>query len=671
MPNINSDEVGQAIVEEDWVTRVHHYDLERQAIVEERLEMEARHTIQREILAQNYMGTNPPIPLVTPVITTSHWPFPVSTAVTPPPSAPPPTRTPVERYILKAEKRLLEHISTPAKLPPTLPNPETFFHRTTYSKQHFANKEAHTTRGLSARVWQRLVQEMRDAQPVLQTGWHKDFRRCGYHLGRAGLFFVSAADLESVNSDRKKHAEACHAARKAKDYETLCKADPRWLPKEFHQRIAATTLRFTGDEWMSPPWQNSFVQCEISKHPLHYPHLSKNFPGQIAYYPNAEYFRIDRVVTLRPGRYLAKYVPDLSQEEVRKIIHRIEADAKPKVLHVVANRTDSRDQAGLKKFYQWMYKFKVQASDSSCDSCMIGSSAVMAYGYKDSPTCAVYLTDNGEPDGTVIARAIGDIRKKALVRVYTNRDYISANTFEQVVIKAGFTLDRCSALEDILLVRDTDTDNCGLPYLDGQYTNTRKRDGYYGLVHCESEGDDDYDSDDYFDCGCCGDSTHNDDGTWIEDEEESVCRSCRNEHYVRAYVSVGRRKWMNNDRVETVGGTAYCRDNLEDFDIYTCCWNGEFYHLDNLVTVPGGNYCNDIRAISLDHPYTEDEDITHCMPGDERTLTDGTTCYRDDEEYYQAEIDEKGGEDENQEGLDEAENALLDQQAEEALKLAA
>jgi hypothetical protein len=149
--------------------------------------------------------------------------------------------------------------------------------------------------------------------------------------------------------------------------------------------------------------------------------------------------------------------------------------------------------------------------------------------------------------------------------------------------------------------------------------------------------DDVEDDEDMSECDECGDMEHNDD-IFYTYHDQHVCRHCIDANYSYAWVRSNEQDYVHEDQVIFVGDEAYHENvDLSAFDIYACEQSGVNYHIDDLVmTLRGFIYCDLVEDI--DHEDTDGNNSAH--EDDVHTLSDGTTCHKDNAEDLQEEINE-------------------------------
>jgi hypothetical protein len=165
------------------------------------------------------------------------------------------------------------------------------------------------------------------------------------------------------------------------------------------------------------------------------------------------------------------------------------------------------------------------------------------------------------------------------------------------------------------------------PYIDGGErcvaVNERERwlviDGNGSWI-CENTGGyatNNEEDDNSFECACCGDNTDEDDGYWVErNDDVRVCESCINNEYTYVYGRRGNQYHIHNDNAVYVDSQSehYDEDYLNDNEI-VCLENGDYEHMEEAIEINGDWYTID------------DERICRFEDTDEYGLTeDGWQC---------------------------------------------
>ena len=368
---------------------------------------------------------------------------------------------------------------------------------------------------------------------------------------------------------------------------------------------------------------------------LHCLHISTEDINQIAYYPTLKHYREGREVRTRLGRYLTKYQQafGLTDSDIKSMAEKHASNMQSRGGWKV-EFIEHDDEAGWLSVY----------NSRDVSSCMKGMDAVRVYAHERSTLRLAHVVA-GEK---VIARCIvrdGDEDKKGYIRVYPDANGHAEGRYLLDQLRVlGY--GKHTNLDGVLLQSIRDSGSYVCPYLD--YGNNG--DQTIGQVSIDGKyymrvGDGEYNAtntngycEDIHSCSCheCGDGMDEDESTYVECDGYTLCDSCLNDNYTYAYV--GRyQEWCRNDAVIRVNDEWYhCESDLSVHDIYVCDHDGEYYHVDEMVTTQDGMYHRDYVAL-IDHEdclgYTYVfQDLVH-------TLSDGTTCHEADSHQLQLELD--------------------------------
>lgn len=113
-----------------------------------------------------------------------------------------------------------------------------------------------------------------------------------------------------------------------------------------------------------------------------------------------------------------------------------------------------------------------------------------------------------------------------------------------------------------------------------------------------------------------------------------ICDNCYDE-YTLAQGRNGNETYIHNDDVIWVDDTAFDPNWLEENNIYYANYNGEYYHLDDLVNTSRG-YAHHGDCTLLD--YEDSEGNPHAVDEDTHELSNGKICHKDDAESLEAEL---------------------------------
>lgn len=381
----------------------------------------------------------------------------------------------------------------------------------------------------------------------------------------------------------------------------------------------------------------------------HMIHASIEEPTKVAYvksvrdlmrwYEADDRSSVNWVTRTTPGRYLKKFYPHLSEDEVRAFANR----------HVTMNRP---------------VEVKIARTESECvrvvgegpsESCMCNRfhsghtddtpwyrghvhPAAIYGSSEDDPTWA---TDTEilyfEVDDEIKARVICNAVTKKCARIYGD-----AEKLLPAIQRMGYSQE-VNALVGarVRRIENEDGDGYIMAYVDAGlgsgggylYAESDGRhwvlgtDGISTYVGYESRGVTfGGDDEDEFQCTCCGDYYNADEATTTVDGP--VCESCLNDEYVEARGQYGYEFVRTDDAVYCHSNCDhYVADDAAHFDVYMCEVSNEYYKLDDLystsIGLVHGNYVKE-----LDVPDQEGNDWA-CQ--DDTALThDGRTVHVDE-----------------------------------------
>jgi len=358
------------------------------------------------------------------------------------------------------------------------------------------------------------------------------------------------------------------------------------------------------------------------------------------------------------GKYLKRHFPELADHEIR----------------------DAVALAAPAKFEIWTGTEKmVQAVQEGPASCMKWDEDFDVHPYE------VYEPQYGwgvavRLQGPVImGRCVVHTEKKIYVRSYGRQEHDGRsqddNALESWLDDQGYSY-REYWPEGVKFAKIEYRDHYIMPYLDGSSADYRRVDVRSGCIVRDSDGD--YVCDNTNgemthearqECDHCGSSVDEDEVTWVESVEESVCQHCIERHFTwvrgTAGMSNGRtaQYYVRDHEAVSVDGENYDENNLPDYirELH----NGEFSHEDNCVLVESedeyysdsdvGNRKNgDSLVVRLDSgEYELRENAAYCEHNDEwypiddcREFNDGEFCLEQDVDSYlvglsEAELREK------------------------------
>lgn len=303
-------------------------------------------------------------------------------------------------------------------------------------------------------------------------------------------------------------------------------------------------------------WNTSLTVHTHPETALHFQHVCNAHPGLLCYTQDPDKGRRDIQTPIKMGRYATKY---LSGYDARELACKFESFFNPPELKF------ARTREAIRRVY-----------DEGPHSCMKGK-RTRAYTqdgeYKDvcptevyagPDTAVAYLGDYTISEG-VYARCVVNERRKEFVRAYGY-----TNLIEDALEKAGYSqgdLDGCRVL---YLWR---YDGPAMPYLDSEANTCEVRDGYvvigYDLEYIADQTNGGVMSNPPR-CTCdeCGDHYHDEDMTYVDDADMTVCDHCLRSSFTLAYT--GRYQEYVRDADYSFyehDGEAYTEDGLEYHDL--------------------------------------------------------------------------------------------------------
>lgn len=373
---------------------------------------------------------------------------------------------------------------------------------------------------------------------------------------------------------------------------------------------------------------------------LHNLHVSLHDANLIAYYPTLKHYREGREVRTRLGAYLTKYADSfgLDQTTIKTLVDRYNA--------VLRGRTGWRvefiehdDEQGWVDVYD----------SSKVSSCMQGETAVRVYAHEHSELRLAYVKDSNDD---VIARCIvrddpnGD--RTGWLRVYPEPsnaaegrfllDYLTANGYANRTHLNG-------ALLQCIPSRYSNAYVC--PYLDYGSGGDQTVSFVYkhGKEFLECGGGDisaantnGYTEEQGQECDCCGERFSEDDMTYVESTEQTVCENCLGSNFTYAYGRSSYQEYFpEDDCIRCLSDREwYVRDHADRHDVYQCEYTDEWYHIDDMVSTSRG-YVHVDEVQALDHEDSDGNHYAVCV--DAHQLSDGTWCHDDDAYRLQEELD--------------------------------
>lgn len=200
--------------------------------------------------------------------------------------------------------------------------------------------------------------------------------------------------------------------------------------------------RFATEYYERVPWHNDLVSIED-----HFVHIDPSDPGKLRYTENEAKGDRHIYISTRPGRYLTKYYPSLSNDDVREWQAKVDrantvkfAETSEECVEVYTNGPNSCMSHGVDDF------------QGHCHPCMV-------YGGKADVTVAYLEKPNGKGYS---ARAIVWPEKKLFGRMYGDEHRLKVR-----LEAAGYTSDELSGFYVNLIPDQKDRKNrIIMPYFD-------------------------------------------------------------------------------------------------------------------------------------------------------------------------------------------------------------
>lgn len=388
--------------------------------------------------------------------------------------------------------------------------------------------------------------------------------------------------------------------------------------------MAANNRKFASGEWDAAPWAGTNWWEGSPYRYIHAVHMSEITPGNIAFADSPAKREAGRYTSMKPGRYLTRYFPELGDAEIKKWAEACAATTQPLTLHFI----ESNDPRG------WVHVYK-----EGPDSCMQGEECVQVYAHDKSVLRLAY-TMKGEE---IVGRCIVREDKKEYIRVYPNTDStentrIQTRTREMVEAQ-GYTHGDLLGVRLKALEADGYGEAYYMPYLDtGEGYNCANEvvlvdnDQYFkvvgngGVSATETSGT--ITLRERATCEDCDESV-DEDINHVEHEGRGVCSRCLDHNYVEAY---GRRNfliWAHEDNVITcdTDGEHYITEYASYHDVYECAHTGGWHHINDLVSTSHGQVFEN-EATKLD--VADGDENEYALTRDTVQTHDGRTIHSDD-----------------------------------------
>lgn len=378
------------------------------------------------------------------------------------------------------------------------------------------------------------------------------------------------------------------------------------------------------NEWQQVPWKTWawFVENDAALDRL--PHISVVNPQEVAYYQSVDKLIRGIETRTKPGRFLAKFFPNLTPDEVRQYANDYLVATAPKQLHFARTRDEiiAAIDEGPSESCQTRGYYNKSPNASPWYAGHIHPAACYASGDFE----VAYITDNNKPASIVdlhagaqriTARAICNAENKTVARIYGD-----AAKMLPLLTSAGYTqVERALVGCRLLKIENEEGSGWIMPYVDagvGSGGGSLDVDDYYDhdsgkpywmLVrpdagdYCTYEGYDKRgvldDAEERYRCPRCN-ATHSDVDVicYSDYENEHYCSSCEDD-FVYAVVRVARSGHHEPDMVLIdnaieIDGAWYANDDylLTRCGFVQCAHCDEWTSLDNTTTTDSGQVCS-------------------------------------------------------------------------------
>ena len=341
-------------------------------------------------------------------------------------------------------------------------------------------------------------------------------------------------------------------------------------------------------------------------------HLRRDGEGKIFYYPTLKAKQNFHATSIRPGRYLKKYFPEMTDDEIRIAANKVDQVSE---LRFLPNATDMIDV------------YLQLASTGIVNSCMSKDKwnvhPLMAYDRSDVQLAVLYQY------GSPIARALVNILTKQYPIIYGQWERM-----EPILQNAGYTHGSLHGAKIKRVPHPNNPNRLALPYIDAHRNHNREMnkcshvhiyddylliDDHGGIkANRYDEGyiydDDDLptdedEGDDMRECDHCGAVYHEDDANYVEDNDAYICDDCyHNATYVVYTARGGEFLTLSPERYTYIEAddTYYEDEAACNYAVYY--WSGshdEYVHEDEATETYNAGWVlnDDTTVIKIDDEY--------------------------------------------------------------------
>ena len=338
------------------------------------------------------------------------------------------------------------------------------------------------------------------------------------------------------------------------------------------------------------PAPKVFYDAIPTKHPLHYlhdPHVSEDDTTMLAYTQSLDKLRRNIQTRIKPGRYLAKFYPELTSDQIKKV-----AENWQPVLATLQFKENTDPHGWTTVYAEGPY------------SCMRGESCVEAYARPGNHLRLAYL----EIEDKIVGRCIVRTDKMEYIRAYPSPDGVDDTLLHNQMVAlleaAGFSAGNMNGISINTWEGD---DGWVAPFIDYKNGGTQSASLNYSTplpgqtpdyFTIEQGGDYELDQTSGYCqggtcCNHCGDRMRNGEGTCVASDEE-VCEYCLDHHFIYAHGRRGQDYYPNDDVIYCESdGQHYLESALGHHGISYCDQANGYYHLDDLVFCDYGRFEGD------------------------------------------------------------------------------
>lgn len=395
--------------------------------------------------------------------------------------------------------------------------------------------------------------------------------------------------------------------------------------------ITARRKIYTTGEWQQVPWNTQawFVENDVANARL--PHISVVNPQEVAYYQSVDKLIRGIETRTKPGRFLAKFFPNLTPDQVRQYANDYINATAPRQLHFARTMEEiiTAIDEGPSESCQTRGYYDKSPDEHPWFNGHIHPAACYASGDFE----VAYITDDNKPaslvdlhDGAqrITARAICNAKNKTVARIYGD-----AAKMLPLLTSAGYTqVERALVGCRLLKIENEEGSGWIMPYVDAgigsgggsldvdDYYDPDSGRSYWMLVrqeHGEHSTYDGYDKRGVLDneeerhyCPRCDAAHDYEDNIHYSDYEQvSYCSSCEDD-FVYAVVMVTSSGYHESDMVLIhnaieIDGDWYVNDGdlLSRCGFVQCVHCEEWTSLDNTTTTDSGEVCCQHQVVEL------------------------------------------------------------------------